>query len=227
MGGRFWKWFISSDQGLLLRIGIGVAVFAVLAVIDIRRKGGRSQRWREYLFLFAVAAAAIPYGVVNDLITAAISWEYFYYGKGLRDVLGPEIPPAELALRWEAAKMGMKATWSAGLVVGVAFLLANNPRKNRPQLPYRRLIKLILLPLVAAVVCSTLGAWAGYAGVFTGLSRDFERLAATDLLRPRHFMCVWGVHLGAYMGGAVGLLAGVWAIVRRRAKVALSRQSGA
>jgi hypothetical protein len=226
MGGRFWKWLISSDQGLLLRIGIAIAIFTVLAVIDIRRKGRRSQRWREYLFLFAVAAAAIPYGVVNDLITAAISWEYFYYGKGLRDVLGPETPPAELALRWEAAKMGMKATWSAGLVVGVAFLFANNPRKNRSQLPYRGLIKLILLPLAAAVVCSVLGGWAGYAGLLRGFSQDFERLAAADLLRPRHFMCVWGVHLGAFVGGAVCLVGSVWAILRRRAKVALSRQLG-
>lgn len=226
MAGGFWNWFIYSDEGLLVRVGIGVAIFAVLAVVDIRRKGRRSQRWREYLFLFAVAAAAIPYGVVNDLITAAISWEYFYYGKELRGVLGPWIPPAEPALRWEAAKMGMKATWSAGLVVGVAFLLANNPRKNRPQLAYWRLWKLILLPLGVAVVGSALGGWAGYAGLLTAFSHDFERLAAEDVWRPRRFMCVWGVHLGAYLGGAVGLLGSVWAILRQRAKLAQCRRLG-
>ena len=218
MGGRFWKWLISSDQGLLLRIGIGVAIFAVLAVIDIRRKGTQARRWKEYLFLFGVAAAAIPYGVVNDLITAAISWEYFYYGKGLRDVLGPWVPPSQPALQWEAAKMGMKAAWSAGLIIGVAFLLANNPRKDRPQLPYRRLWKLILLPLAAAVVCSVVGGWAGYADLLTGLSGDLEKVAADNLLRPRRLMCVWGVHLGAYVGVAVGVAGAVWAILRRRSR---------
>ena len=41
-------------------------------------------------------------------------------------------PPEPLRLHWEAAKVGFKATWTAGLVAGVLVLIANNPRKGNP-----------------------------------------------------------------------------------------------
>ena len=49
---------------------------------------------REYLFLIAVVAAAMAYGVANDWIESEISWEYFVYGKGIGTTAG---------LRWAGA----------------------------------------------------------------------------------------------------------------------------
>ena len=143
--------------------------------------------------------------------------EYFYYGKGLSDVLGDRLPPATLPLHLEAAKVGLKATWSAGLIVGVALLIANNPRAGRPQLTYRELAgRLPSMLLVTAITAAVLGA-LGYGGLFTHFSDDFREMLARDEFRPRRFMLVFGVHLGGYVGGLIGSVAAVVSITRRRA----------
>lgn len=55
-----WKWWFVSDAGLAARIGIGAAIFAILAAVDLWRKGRRARRWREYLFLVAAVGLVRP-----------------------------------------------------------------------------------------------------------------------------------------------------------------------
>src|SRR5436305_31251 len=112
-----WRWAI-SDASLPWRIAAGVVIFITLAAVELARKGRAARRWKEYSFLGVVVLIALGYGVVNDQVTSRISWEYFYYGKGLSEVLGPRVPPERGRLSWEAAKVGMKATWTVGLVIG-------------------------------------------------------------------------------------------------------------
>src|ERR1700744_4744308 len=78
-----WSWWMSSDGGLIARIAIGVAIFLVLATVDLHRNGRRATRWRESLFLLTAPVFATLYGMINDAIAVRISYEYFYYGKGL------------------------------------------------------------------------------------------------------------------------------------------------
>src|SRR5690242_9831290 len=115
-----WDWWVKSDEGLATRVAIGCSIFVVLALVDFARNGRRAARWREYLFLVFAVALAMGYGAVNDAVASRISWEYFYYGKGLSDQLGPRVPPDPAALRWAAVGVGLRATWSAGLIAGVA-----------------------------------------------------------------------------------------------------------
>src|SRR6266446_6393487 len=116
MGG--WDGWLRSDAGLLARVAIGVGIFAVLAAADVARHGRAATRWREYAFLVIAVSAALAYGIANDAIASGISWEYFYYGKGLERQLGAQLPPDPTALRWVACAVGAKATWTAGLVIG-------------------------------------------------------------------------------------------------------------
>ena len=74
-----WDWWVKSDAGLLARLAVGAAVFTALAAWDLARRGRRARRWREYLFLLAAAGGGVAYGSVNDSISSAVSWEYFYY----------------------------------------------------------------------------------------------------------------------------------------------------
>jgi hypothetical protein len=212
-----WDWLVHTDAGLLTRLGAGATILGSLAVADYRRNGERATRWREYAFLLAVTAVTLVYGVVNDQLTSTISWEYFYYGKGLNDVLGDGTPPDALRLHVEAAKVGLKATWSAGLLVGVALLLANNPSPARPQLPYRRLLAKV--PLILAVTAATAGvfALAGYLGLFAHFSTDFREMLRRDEFRPRRFMLVFGIHLGGYAGALVGTTVACLTVRRDRA----------
>jgi hypothetical protein len=212
----FWTWLTTTDAGLAARIAIGVVVFSTFALLDYVRNRQRATRWREYSILLFAVIGAIVYGVLNDQITSTISWEYFYYGKDLAEQLGPRTPPDALALHRAAALVGVKATWSAGLIIGVALLLANNPSKTLPQLPMTQLLRTIPLILIITAGIAALGALIGYATLPVHWNDDFAQMLKHDEWRPRRFMTVYGIHLGGYIGGAIATIAAVFRIRRQR-----------
>jgi hypothetical protein len=219
-------WWLDSDPGLLARIAIGAAIFAVLGTVDLIRHGRQATRWREYAFLLLAVFAATAYGAINDQIASSTSWEYFYYGKGLDHVLGPRVPPDSAALHWEACKIGLKATWSAGLIIGVLLLLANNPRRNRRQLPYRTMCRLLTWILLSSVLCAAIGGFVGSRGGLAWVSHDLRLLVRDNMFRPYQFMTVYGMNLGGYVGGLFSTLAAaVYVLRRRRREVEFIAQS--
>lgn len=201
-----WTWLMESDQGLAIRIATGTCLFLWLAIREWLRKGGKATRWKEYLFLFSLVGLAMAYGVINDQITCTISWQYFYtHDEQTAALLGPSLPPPVENLRWAAFLLGLKATWTAGLILGVALLLANNPSRRWPQLPYRRLYRAVMLPLFCAVALAALLGAAGYFGILDRILGE-SRPAADWWNR---LMCVYGIHLGGYLGAAIGLLVAI------------------
>jgi len=217
-------WWLHSPRGLAARIALGMAVFVVLALTDLICHGRRATRYREYLLLLAAVVAGMAYGAINDQITCRISWEYFYYGKELAPRLGLVTPPDNGMLEWEAAKVGMKATWSAGLIFGVLLLLANNPSRGKPQLPDRALLAWLPRILLSAAICGAILGEVGYLGGLARFSADFPLMLREDLWRPRRFMCVYGIHLGGYVGGMLGAAWAVISIRRRRVSTAESAE---
>ncbi len=203
---------------LPFRLAIGLSIFALLAITDLHHNGKRARRWREYTFLAAVVAIAMLYGIINDQITSAISWEYFYYGKELCTVLGPQTPPDRAAMRWEAAKVGMQATWSVGLVLGAVLLIANNPSRSRPQLSFGHLFAFVPGVLIFAATMAALLGLVGSLGGLNWCSDDFREMAQTHLFRPSHFMTAWGAHLGGYIGGILGGGIAAWRVITRRSR---------
>jgi hypothetical protein len=211
-----YHWWMETGAGQVARVAVGVIIFVGLALWDYDKNGPRATRWREYAVLLVCVTAALLYGAVNDQITTTISWEYFAYGKAVAEVVPVDEPPNSALFRWEAAKVGMKATWSAGLIIGVALLVANNPLRNTPRLPYRRLLRFIPLVLLVTALTSAALAVAGYFGAFVGFNSDFREMVAVDQWRPKHFMAVYGEHLGGYVGGLLGTMLAVAVIIRQR-----------
>jgi hypothetical protein len=213
-----WDWITKTDAGLLARISAGASIFLLLALIDLARHGRAATRWREYTFLVACVAVALVYGVINDQVTSRISWEYYAFGKGLAPVLG-NLPPDPRRLSWEAAKVGLKATWTVGLLIGVACLLANNPKRDLPQLPLPRLFGRVPMVLACAVACAAALGVAGWRGYLSAWSDDFRQMVRHDEFRPYRFMAVYGIHLGGYVGGAIGTVIAVISVRRARRRV--------
>jgi len=208
--------FIFLIPSLKYRLFLGLAFFAAFALVDFIRNGKRATRWKEYLFVLMCVAIAIAYGILNDQMTCAISWEYFYYGKELAVVLGPQAPPAIVPLHLQAAKIGIMATWFAGVIIGVSMLIANNPSPKKRQLPYARLVaRLPAFVLIAAVGAAIFGL-TGRLYLLNWMSEDFRELAATNLWHPKNFMTVYGIHLGGYLGGLLGMVYSIWSIRRER-----------
>jgi len=207
-------WLLHTDAGLLVRVLIGTAIFFMLAGIYLYRNGPAARRWREYSVLIAAVLAALAYGTINDQVTVTISPEYFLYGKELYKIVGDN--PTMETLRWEAAKVGFKATWSAGLIFGVALLLANNPYRHWVQLRNRELMLWIPVIVAMAAILGAVGGWLGYRGGLAKFDSDFQDLLAADIYRPYRFMATWGVHLGGYVGGLIGTAIAVIGVIRRR-----------
>jgi hypothetical protein len=197
------------DSTLQIRLAIGIGIFAVLAFVDLHHNGKSARRWREYAFLLTVTCIAMLYGAVNDLITSAISWEYFYYGKELSTVLGPQTPPAWNRLAPQAMLVGIKATWTAGLLLGAVLLMANNPRPGRPPLACTTLLRQLPILFLSTIAFAAVGGAMGYAGLLNWCSNDFRMIARENLFRPAHFMATWGVHIGGYAGGLFAAVGGV------------------
>ena len=204
---------------LWVRLVIGGSFFAVMAIVDLARNGQAARRWREYLFLIFSVAVAILYGIANDQLTVTISPEYFAYGKGLADKLGPHFDRDPLRFRWEAAKVGIQATWAVGLLIGVSLLLANNSKPDRPTVSDRFLVGRLPRVIVVTIVCATLLGFAGYRGMLAWVIDDFAEMLRRDQFRPRRFMAVYGIHLGGYIGGLLGTIIAVLQVRGRRKKM--------
>ena len=211
-----YHWWMETGAGQAARVAVGVIIFVGLALWDYDKNGPRATRWREYAILLACVMAALLYGAINDQITTTISWEYFAYGKGIAEVVPVGEPPNSPRFRWEAAKIGMQATWTAGLLIGVALLVANNPFRDTPRLPYRRLLRFVPLVLAVTALTSAVFATAGYFGAFMAFNSDFREMVAADQWRPKHFMAVYGEHLGGYVGGLLGTTIAVVRVIRQR-----------
>jgi hypothetical protein len=198
------------------RILGGAVILLWLAVRDLKQHGRSATRWREYLFLIFCVAVAIGYGIFNDLITSRISWEYFYYGKELAPILGPEIPPNSVALDHAAMRIGAMATWWAGLVIGAGLLIANNPSRRYPQLTFHRLAIRLIGFILITLICALLLGFVGHEYWLNWISEDFRDISDMNLWRPRRFMTTYGIHLGGYLGGAIGMIYGIISIRRER-----------
>lgn len=188
------------------RLGLLLALMAFGAAVDRRVNGPAARRGREYAFLLAAGAIGAAFAFACDQVTSRLSPEYFVEGKGLAP--GPGFARAVVELSLQAGLV-------AGLVLGGALLLANQPRADRPALPLRRLLLRAAWPLAGAALAAPLGALVlppldplDLRGRLRGVVAE---AALEDLVR------VWGIHAGLYAGAVVGTLVGVVEVRRRRA----------
>lgn len=199
--------FNTYEATFPIRLAIGVLIFTVLGLWDYIRHRDNPRRAKEYLFLLAATLLAIIYGQVHDHITATISRPYFLFGKGLADDPRP--------FRLAVSLLALRATFWVGLLVGVGLLMANNPSPNKPQLPYGELLRLGGLPIAAAAVA------AGVGGLLFALAPFGQRALAVEFAgraEATRFWIVWGIHLGSYAGGAIGAVAAMIVVRRRRCR---------
>ena len=194
---------------LKYRIIAGLMFFATLGILDLIKNPQNPKRLKEYGFLFSIVGITMLYGLLHDYITSTISPDYFVLGKGIEN--------ATEGFNKDVAILALKATWSAGLAIGVAFLLANNPSKVKPQLKYKTLYQLLIYPLLLSVSAAiVLGI------IFNLVVLNFSS-PENDLLSPQSyklFMTVWGIHIGSYAGGLLGIIVGIVRIRILRARIA-------
>jgi hypothetical protein len=126
--------------------------------------------------LFAAGLAGGALGAAGDLVTSAISPEYFTLLKGI---------PAGPGFRESVLALGFQAGFTAGAIAAGLLLIASRPRPALPALARGRLVRPALRAGAAAVLSGLLlGAAAGLLpglGPWEAEAAGFSRPAA----RPR------------------------------------------
>jgi pimeloyl-ACP methyl ester carboxylesterase len=164
-------------------------------------------RAKEYAFLLYAMLMAAAYAVRHDHVTATISPEYFLYGKGLSQDPRP--------FRLAVTALAVRASLAVGLLGGAVLVLANNPRRSGhpPQLTYRALAKLSLIPLAAA---GLLAALAGVVNASAQIGTSNALALGVVPYRVWRFVIVWAIHVGSYAGALLGTVAAAIMVIARR-----------
>jgi hypothetical protein len=198
-----------NDPSFPYRLALGLSFFVVMGLWDYYRHRENPKRLKEYIFLFSITLAAMAYGIVHDAVTYTISPAYYVIGKGLH--------LAADGFNRDVVYLAMKATWTAGLIGGAAFLIANNPDKHGRQLKYGRLLRFAFIPFGASLCVEILLGALCYCFADT-INVKLPENAFGQPVDAR-FIAVWGMHFGAYGGGIVGLIAALIIIIRTKRKV--------
>jgi hypothetical protein len=185
--------------GILLLAGALLAV----ALGELALRGRSATRWCEYLILVALAGLGAGFGAVADSVTVRLSPDYFALGKGLGYC--PDLPGA-------AVLLGVKAGSAAGAVLGCGYLFAASAG-GVPRLRADGILRTSAFPVLLATLCGALLGLAFRLLAWEGFSLDVPGLSESQRV---DFTTVWGVHIGLYVGGAVGTMVGMRKILARR-----------
>lgn len=171
-------------ESFWLRIGLLLAIFSVVAIIDLILNRNESKKWKEYTFVFGMGLLFSVFGIIHHQITVTISPDYYAIGKHL----GYD------SLRLNASVVGAKSGMYAGVVFGCIFLFLNKIWNIYLLFNWLSFIAKFSFFLVL------IGAFIGYIFSFIGVN------VIPDNIQNTQYLIVLGWHIGLYSGGVFGLL---------------------
>ncbi len=167
-----------------------------------------------FVLIFCAMLIAGAYGAVHDQISFTVSTEYFtkfkYIQFGLEDSALPD--------RVKAAYIGFLASWWMGLPIGLFVGALGFLHQSPSAMFFRSLRSFGVVALVALLI--GLGGLV-YGWFFASHQvEDYQHLwfIPRDLEFPKNFLAVGYMHNFSYLGGAIGLFAGLIAQFVQRSK---------
>ena len=165
------------------------------------------------------------YGVLHDQITYTISNEYYSKFKfiqfgiinwELAQNIGTEIQP-EIQLpnpRFGAGVVGIMATWWVGMIIGILLGFIGLIHKNG-KLMFKTTINAFLLTVGIALLTGIIGL--GYGKLFLIKNKPHWNFPE-NLVDFDSFIMVGSMHNFSYLGGLIGLIAGIIYSVKQKRK---------
>ena len=166
-----------------------------------------------YLSLFIPAAViAGIYGAIHNQITYSLSTEYFTHFKFIQFGM----PWAEETPRSAAALVGALSTWWMGVVVfsilGLFGFIFSSPKQMALML-----LKSFGIVVSVALCTGLLGLVYGYIQVTESTIANYMKWVKPDVTDPIQFVRVGFMHNASYVGGLMGLVAGiVYLFIRKK-----------
>jgi hypothetical protein len=164
------------------------------------------------LLLFAPIIGAI-YGIVHDQITYTLSNEYYTKFKFIQFGLIEEGQLID-SPRLLVSIVGVMATWWMGLIIGSVLGLVSLTLKNGKEM-IQIVPKAILVTIYIAFSTGIIGF---IYGKFYLSSGNLDWNIPKDLNDKINFIAVGSMHNFSYLGGLIGLIAGIIYIVKQQFK---------
>ncbi len=155
------------------------------------------------------------YGMLHDQLTYTISPEYYtkfkFYQFALMDMGDEAIFPHPRA---EVSAVGFLATWWMGLPIGLILGLVGLIHANSKQM-----LRITMQSMGVTIVIAFLIGLIGLAYGKLDLSHtNVDWWFPANLIDKESFITVGSMHNFSYIGGCVGLIAGIMFSIRRRGK---------
>ena len=155
------------------------------------------------LFIPATLVAGF-YGAIHDQISYSLSNEYFTHFKFIQ--FG--FPWAQESPRLAAALVGMLATWWMGVLVFVVLGLFGFAFPTSKIMAIE-LLKSFGIVIVVAFVTGVIGLAYGYIQVNDATVSNYAHWIWPGVTNPVQFVRVGFMHNASYLGGILGLCAGI------------------
>lgn len=157
------------------------------------------------------------YGILHDQLTYSISPEYYtkfkFYQFGLMDLGNEAIFPNP---RMEVSIVGFMATWWMGLPIGLILGLVGLIRTD-----YKRMFTVTMRSIFITVIVAFLTGLVGLAyGKFYLADQGVDWWLPENLIDTENFISVGSMHNFSYLGGLIGLIAGiVYSILQKKKRI--------
>ena len=165
------------------------------------------------------------YGIIHDQITYAISPEYYTKFKfiqfrlesmGLGENIGTLKSP-EIIMpnpRNGVGIVGAMATWWVGLIIGIILSIVGLIHRNGSEM-FKATAKAILLTIFIALITGLVGLLVGKFLLSDATSNWY---IPDNVIDRASFIAVGSMHNFSYLGGLLGLIAGIILSIRQKQK---------
>lgn len=165
------------------------------------------------VLIFSAMLIAGMYGALHDQISFTVSTEYFtkfkYYQFHLVD--------SELPDRLKAAIIGFRASWWMGVPIGLIIGSFGFLHRS-PKLMLSRSIKAFGMAAIVALVIGVGGLLYGWFFASHDLAEYQRWFIPNNLVHPARYLSVGYMHNFSYLGGLIGIVAGVVFQFRQRSR---------
>lgn len=170
------------------------------------------------LLLFTGTILAGIYGILHDQVTYSISPEYYTKFKFYQFRLALNGDEAIFPQpRLYVAIVGLMATWWVGLFAGMILGLVGFVHKDLKAM-WRFSFRSILIAIATTIVFGLIGYLVGKFAL-----GDTQLYYPKNIIDRKAFITVGSIHNFGYLGGLLGIIAGIVYQLKQRKKTRVSR----
>lgn len=168
------------------------------------------------LIIIVASLIAGVYGILHDQLTYTISSEYYtkfkFYQFKLAHVGDEALFPNP---RIQVSIVGFMATWWVGLFIGLILGLVGLIHQDN-----MRMFNVTISALIRVLIITFIFGFLGLAyGKYYLATQGVSWWLPDNLVDTKNFIAVGSMHNFGYLGGLIGLVAGIIFSVRQKRKV--------